>query len=91
MLNAMIFDTNDSVAVVIESIKSGDDINYFVEGDLKKIKALHDVVIYHKVAVKEIKKGCSVIKYGESIGNATQDIKIGQHVHTYNLESARNG
>jgi altronate dehydratase small subunit len=87
----MICDTNDSVAVVIESVNYGDDVSYIIEGVSKKIKALHNITIYHKVAVKDVEKGASVIKYGESIGNAIQDIKVGEHVHTFNLESARNG
>ncbi|MDP1993088.1 MAG: SAF domain-containing protein [Syntrophales bacterium] len=36
-----------------------------------------------------MKKGDLIVKYGEPIGIATQDIRIGQHVHVHNLESAR--
>ena len=30
-----------------------------------------------------------IVKYGEIIGRATQDIAVGQHVHVHNLESCR--
>jgi altronate hydrolase len=39
----------------------------------------------HKVAVRAIRAGSPVRRYGQVIGVATQDIAAGQHVHTHNL------
>ena len=41
----------------------------------------------HKYALKEIAQGEYVIKYGEIIGRATQDIAQGEWVHTHNVKS----
>ncbi len=41
----------------------------------------------HKVAICDINKGEFVIKYGQIIGRATQDIKKGEWVHSHNLKS----
>lgn len=41
----------------------------------------------HKIALKNIKKGDSVIKYGMVIGKATKNIKQGEWVHSHNLKS----
>ncbi|MBO4888357.1 MAG: altronate dehydratase [Firmicutes bacterium] len=41
----------------------------------------------HKYAVRDIRQGEEVIKYGFPIGAATQDIAAGEHVHTHNLKS----
>lgn len=41
----------------------------------------------HKRAIKDIAQGEAVIKYGYSIGNATSDIKAGDHVHSHNLKT----
>lgn len=41
----------------------------------------------HKRAIKNIATGEAVIKYGYSIGNATSDIKAGEHVHSHNLKT----
>lgn len=41
----------------------------------------------HKFALKDIKKGETVIKYGQIIGRASQDIKTGEWVHTHNVKS----
>jgi len=43
----------------------------------------------HKLAVKEIRKGDHVVKYGQVIGTATQDIGLGDHVHVHNVMSNR--
>ena len=41
----------------------------------------------HKYAIKDIKKGENVIKYGCPIGHATEDIKKGEHVHIHNVKT----
>jgi altronate dehydratase small subunit len=43
----------------------------------------------HKFALRLIKKGEKITKYGETIGLATKEIQTGQHVHVHNLESRR--
>ena len=42
----------------------------------------------HKYALRDIKAGEAVIKYGNPIGIATADIKKGEHVHTHNVKTA---
>ena len=41
----------------------------------------------HKYALKNIQEGEYVIKYGEIIGRATQNIAEGDWVHTHNVKS----
>ncbi|MDD6995416.1 MAG: altronate dehydratase family protein [Candidatus Borkfalkiaceae bacterium] len=41
----------------------------------------------HKFALKDIAAGEYIIKYGEIIGKATQNIKKGEWVHTHNVKS----
>lgn len=42
----------------------------------------------HKTALCDIKKGEKVIKYGFPIGEATEDIAAGSHVHSHNLRTS---
>lgn len=44
-----------------------------------------------KYAVKSIKKGEEIIKYGFRIGFATEDIEPDEHVHSHNMKTALNG
>lgn len=39
----------------------------------------------HKLAVRAVRAGDAVHKYGQSIGRATADIAAGEHVHSHNL------
>ncbi|MGN0534536.1 MAG: UxaA family hydrolase [Eubacterium sp.] len=45
----------------------------------------------HKYALKDIKKGEQVIKYGFPIGVACEDIKQGEQVHSHNLKTSLAG
>ena len=45
----------------------------------------------HKYALCDIKKGDNIIKYGQPIGHATDDIKKGDHVHTHNIKTNLSG
>lgn len=42
----------------------------------------------HKYALKNIAKGENIIKYGFSIGVATENIAEGEHVHSHNLKTS---
>jgi len=41
----------------------------------------------HKIALVDIEKGADIIKYGYSIGYATEDIKKGDSVHSHNMKT----
>ncbi|MBO5009626.1 MAG: UxaA family hydrolase, partial [Clostridia bacterium] len=45
----------------------------------------------HKYALRDIKAGENIIKYGNPIGYATCDIKAGEHVHTHNVKTNLSG
>ncbi|MBO5101269.1 MAG: altronate dehydratase, partial [Clostridia bacterium] len=45
----------------------------------------------HKYALRDIKAGENIIKYGNPIGHATSDIKAGEHVHTHNVKTNLSG
>ncbi len=45
----------------------------------------------HKYAARDVKCGENIIKYGQPIGHATEDIKKGEHVHTHNVKTNLSG
>ena len=45
----------------------------------------------HKYALRDIREGENIIKYGQPIGHATQDIAKGEHIHTHNLKTNLSG
>lgn len=62
-------------------INERDNAAVMLEGELRG----------HKVALRDIKAGENVIKYGYPIGHATADIKAGEHIHTHNLKTNLSG
>ena len=53
----------------------------------QEIQLRENIARGHKVALKEIAAGDPVIKFGVSIGHATQPIPRGAWVHLHNLAS----
>lgn len=84
-MKAAMIDARDNVAVVLGPVKKGDPISFFKGGAACEITAPGDVPPYHKIACAFIPKGAPVVKYGEHIGLAAQDIQPGSHVHVHNV------
>ncbi len=83
-INSIRLHPKDNVAVVIKALKAGDKV-LGVAGD--KLKATQDVPKNHKVALIAIPAGAKIIKYGETIGMASEPITPGDWVHTHNLKA----
>jgi (2R)-sulfolactate sulfo-lyase subunit alpha len=88
----IVHDKADTVGVVVvEDVKPGQTLTGWVmEGDgTIQVKALDAVPLGHKVALKDIKKGDTIIKYGNDIGKAVADIGKGRHAHVHNVKTKR--
>lgn len=90
MKRAILIDKNDNVATVTESVKSGEEVVYTdPNSEDVVIIAKSAVPLFHKIAIKDIKKNDKIVKYGEHIGMASEDIEAGCHVHVHNVEDYR--
>ncbi|AKL94941.1 altronate hydrolase UxaA [Clostridium aceticum] len=90
MGNALIINEKDNVAVSIEPITKGTEVSCKMnDGSIITVTALEDIIIYHKLATKDIAKDEPIRKYGQYIGVAACDIKTGQHVHEHNVVSKK--
>ena len=78
-------DKKDNVATCTVALDKGE----VFEIDNQEYTCLDNIPRFHKIAIEDLKIGDIVYKYGEIIGDATQDIKKGNHVHIHNLESTR--
>ena len=88
-MKATVIDTKDNVAVVLGEVKKGEVITWVKDGKACEVTAPEDVPIYHKIANEFIPKGQPVVKYGEHIGLAAEDIQVGCHVHVHNVLNNR--
>ncbi len=88
-MKAIVMKPADNVCTVVETVESGTAVAV-QSGDGKTTITVVDKIPFgHKFALRAIKQGEAVKKYGETIGLATRDILPGEHVHVHNLESCR--
>lgn len=88
----LVHSPKDNVGVVVvEDLKAGTNmLGVITENDTTtELVAKHDIPIGHKVALKPLKAGDTVIKYGEDIGRMVSDAAPGEHVHVHNLKTKR--
>lgn len=55
------------------------------------VKGTGEIPFGHKKALRDIKAGEDIIKYGHPIGHAQCDIGAGEHVHVHNLKTNLEG
>ncbi|OXS79068.1 UxaA family hydrolase [Domibacillus enclensis] len=81
--------SKDSVAVALSELPAQADVILKADEYELGITILEPIRFGHKFAVKAIRQGDDIIKYGEVIGAAVTDIPAGAHVHVHNLEGKR--
>ncbi|CCV64087.1 predicted altronate dehydratase [Alteracholeplasma palmae J233] len=79
MSKFLIINPNDNVMVSLEDVTKGSVVN--------GIEVLSDIVKGHKIALRDIKEGEDIVKYGSPIGHATEFIPKGAHVHVHNVKT----
>ncbi|RBW70953.1 UxaA family hydrolase [Bacillus taeanensis] len=79
----------DKVAVALTKIDKGTVIEVRCQEKQFTIELKSTIEFGHKFAVVPIQKGEDILKYGEVIGAALQNIEVGEHVHVHNLEGKR--
>jgi altronate dehydratase len=82
---AIAISAQDNVATALEALEPG----RVLEIGGQRIIVGTAIPRGHKIALRAIRAGEPVIKYGSPIGTATADIAAGMHVHTHNVESTR--
>jgi (2R)-sulfolactate sulfo-lyase subunit alpha len=92
MIHFVVHDEHDSVGVVVvEGVKAGDTLTGWImdqDRDMN-VKAASDIPIGHKLAIKALGEGATVIKYGVDIGKVVASIKVGEHAHVHNIKTKR--
>ncbi len=83
--------SEDFVGVATDDIRKDEAIEgtYLDNNKKNTLKAIEDIPLGHKIALKDIKEGEKIMEYKETIGVATKDIKKGGHVHTHNIKTLR--
>lgn len=80
--DALIINTKDNVAVALHDIAAGDTA---LLSDGTSLGVVSNINYSHKVLLVDVVKGADIIKYGQVIGQAAEDLKKGIWIHTHNL------
>ena len=75
---------NDNVAVALRPLNKGE----VLQAAETAVTLMEDIPQGHKFALREIKSGEEVVKYGFRIGFVKEDIQPGQWVHVHNVKTA---
>ena len=91
MIHFLVHDVSDNVGVAVVDITAGSDCTgrNLTNNQSLHAKAKENILLGHKLALKDFAVGDSVTKYGCVIGNVVQPIKAGQLVHVHNLKTKR--
>jgi (2R)-sulfolactate sulfo-lyase subunit alpha len=92
MIHFVLHDARDTVAVVVvEDVKAGTPLTGWImdEDKTMQLDARQDIPIGHKIALKDMKTGDTVIKYGIDMGKVVAPIKAGEHAHVQNIKTKR--
>jgi (2R)-sulfolactate sulfo-lyase subunit alpha len=92
LIHFVLHDAHDSVAVVVvEGVTAGMALNGWIMDDDRMIvlDAQQDIPIGHKVALKNMAVGDTVVKYGIDMGKVVAPIKTGEHAHVHNIKTKR--
>ncbi len=87
--DAILIKEGDNVATAIRDLEPQQRAAVGGAGKGIDVEIISPISFGHKFAVKKIAKGDDIIKYGEVIGRATEDIGSGEHAHVQNIESLR--
>jgi len=88
----IVHDRNDSVGVVVvEDVQAGAELTgWIMDGDdTLVIRTLDAIPLGHKLALRDLASGETVVKYGHDIGKATATVPKGAHLHVHNTKTKR--
>ena len=87
--SAVVISEKDNVATATRVVNAGEKLAVRVGEKETEIAIKNEIKFLHKFALKDIKKGDKIFKYGMLMGEATADISQGEHVHVHNVRSLR--
>ena len=82
-MRLLVLAPSDNVGMVLSDVAAG----FVFDNGGVAVTARDRIPMGHKIALRPIRRGDKVVKFGAPIGSATRDIAPGEHVHTHNLAS----
>ncbi len=81
LTDAVLLHAEDGVCVAARNLSQGTKIT----AGNRTVELAASISLGHKIALRSITQGDPIVKYGQTIGFATEPISAGQWVHSHNL------
>ncbi|MBA6114820.1 UxaA family hydrolase [Pseudomonas putida] len=91
-IDFVVHDADDAVGVVVvEGVQAGQKLTGWVMDQDQTLQfVVRDAIpIGHKLAIRDLQEGDTVIKYGVDIGRVIKPIREGEHLHVHNVKTKR--
>ncbi|HEN8800532.1 UxaA family hydrolase [Pseudomonas sp. CM25] len=91
-IDFVVHDADDAVGVVVvEGVQAGQKLTGWVMDQDQTLEfVVRDAIpIGHKLAIRDLQEGDTVIKYGVDIGRVVKPIREGEHLHVHNVKTKR--
>lgn len=88
----VVHDADDDVGVVVvEGVQAGQKLTGWIMDQDRTLECeVRDAIpIGHKLAIRDLREGDSVIKYSVDIGRVVTPIRMGEHLHVHNVKTKR--
>ena len=85
MTRTIVLNPSDTVATCLAEFEAGAEL----EAGGTRLTVRQPIPYAHKIAIRPMRPGDQVVKYGEVIGIASRAIEPGDWVHVHNVESDR--
>src|SRR5215207_11487969 len=88
VIQFLVHEKKDTVGVAVVDVKAGQALEgrSLDSNETVRAKASMDIPLGHKIALRDLNVGDTVIKYGCDIGKVVAPIKAGEHVHVHNVK-----
>lgn len=85
----VVMDENDNVGIIKQPVNRGQRVGPVKKSDDELITVKEDIPFGFKIAIRDIRQGERIMKFGEAIGIACVPITKGEMVHVHNVEGLR--
>ncbi len=88
----LMHNSGDHVGVAVVDIQEGEEVYGVILADDSStdvIVARDNIPLGHKIALRDLSNGSEIIEYSVPVGVVTQNVYVGDYVHTHNFKTAR--
>lgn len=89
MKKIIVLNEQDNIGCALDDLAAAEMVRWSLNNVDYSQRTEESVPFGFKMALRAIGKGEKILKYGQVIGYASEDIKAGQCVHVHNVDGGR--